>query len=61
MQPFEKMPFNDTCVEAIEKLLEIAKKGRVSFVAFSICEGAQQGYDGFVGELSSFYSDVRNG
>ncbi len=56
MQPFEKMPFNDTCVDTLEKLLDHAKKGRVNFVAYSICEGAQQGYDGFVGEMSAFYT-----
>jgi hypothetical protein len=56
VRPFEKMPFNDTCVETLEKLLDHAKKGRVNFVAFSICEGPLQGYDGFVGEMASFYT-----
>jgi hypothetical protein len=56
MQKFERMPYNDTCVETLEKLLKQAKEGRINFFAFSICEGPMHGYDGFVGEMASFYT-----
>ncbi len=56
MQKFEKMPFNDVCVAALEKLLERAKEGRINWFGYSICEGPLYGEDGFCGELSSFYT-----
>lgn len=56
MQPFEKMPYNDVCVETMEKLLTQAKQGRINFFAFSVCEGPMHGYDGFVGEVGAFYT-----
>lgn len=56
MQKFEKMPFNDTCVAALEKLLERAREGRINWLGYSICEGPLYGEDGFCGELSSFYT-----
>lgn len=56
MQPFEKMPFNDVCVEAIEKLSERAKLGRINFVAWSVAEGPLYGDNGFCGEQSAFYA-----
>jgi hypothetical protein len=55
VQKFEQMPFNDVVVDTLEKLLAQARKGRMSFFAFSACEGSQNGYDGFVGEINSFY------
>lgn len=56
MQSFQRMPYNHLIVEALERLTERAKQGKMSFFAYSMCEGALNSEDGYLGDTSNFHA-----
>lgn len=56
MQNFHRMPFNHLIVEALERLLDRAKQGRMSFFAYALCEGPSGSEDGYLGDTNNFTS-----
>ena len=56
MQPLRTLPFNDQCVQELEKLLERAKQGHMNWFGYAFCEGPISGSNNFVGELGCFYA-----